>query len=306
MVDYELKVGFDTSSLDRIKTEFQNLCSAGIGGSSSASSATNNISKGTSSGFVSAVRGLGLVTLFSNLKTISETLFVLSAVANALLAMAFIGVSNFFMDPFRALLQLGIFIVNGVLSGIEFLINFTARQTEKRFGLNQGTLGTVELPRIQTDLALEAYDQFRTALREADGNAAKSAQAGIQYIQGIANSFQKNSDRIAEQEKLLADSINLTQQNQSSTVSTINSLFTEVGTTFSAASPMGFSIFLAAQTMKRLFDDINRNFGNIKPRNNNDNNNNNNNNDGGGGDDSTISKLFKYGGAVSRQIFVSR
>lgn len=95
---------------------------------------------------------------------------------------------KFFKDPVRSLLQLGIFIVNGVLTGLEVLINVIRRI----FGL-----GAIELPRFQEQLVLQAYDTLQEDLTTAaeDGRVTflEASDAFTKFGTGLINSFVKNS-----------------------------------------------------------------------------------------------------------------
>lgn len=101
----------------------------------------------------------------------------------------FLGLAlKFFKDPVKSLIRLAVFIVNGILAGVEVLIN-TIRGV---FGL-----GRIELPRFQELLVIEAFNRLeettRKQLDEGTFTVKNSFEAQRKFLDDLGNSFVKNS-----------------------------------------------------------------------------------------------------------------
>ena len=73
-----------------------------------------------SKGFQQALKITGIIGIVTSLSIITDTLGVLVGLISFFLVQ---GAIAFFKDPVRALLPLGITIINGIISGLEILAN---------------------------------------------------------------------------------------------------------------------------------------------------------------------------------------
>ena len=183
--DFELNVGFNTQKLDQAKKEFQDMLSGEFSGGGGRNDSTKQ-QKQTSvvaAGFSKALKITGLIGVVTGLSFILDTL---GALLGLLTFFVLSGIVEFYRDPVRSLLQLGVFIVNGILSGLEAFANFILPGQP------------VELPRFQTDLVLEAFDNYRDSLTEAaeDGKVStgEAFSAYKEFSQNLQQSFITNSD----------------------------------------------------------------------------------------------------------------
>lgn len=203
MGDFNIDVGFNTNELK--------AATAGASGSGGGAGGT-----GSSSGFAKAIKaGLmatGIIGILMNLKPILETIGFLVGVIGSfmgfLIAQLIQFIIPFFKDPFRALMQLGIFIVNGIITGIEFLMN--AILGVLTFG-KVGGFGEnkIELPRFQEEIILDAYDkvtEVSDALAMGDATASDLRDAQADFRASFLNSFMTASEfqdfKISQEEKL--------------------------------------------------------------------------------------------------------
>jgi len=88
----------------------------------------------------------------------------------------------------RTLLSFGIFIINGIISGIEFLTNaLLSVLTFGRMGL--GSENKVELPRFRSEIILEAYDQMKAVAEDGKSGAREIAEANNKFFKSFMSSF---------------------------------------------------------------------------------------------------------------------
>ena len=180
MADFEIEVGFNTKKLDKTLSDFQNL---GGGSTKGVKGGNEEKKKNIIAGGVGKVlKVTGIVAAIASIAFFTESIAFL---VGSLVALTVIAVREFLGDPFRALLKLGVFIVNGFLSGIEFLI--------------KGTTGVdVDLPRFQLPKVLEAYDEFKESMiMAAEDGIVTNLEAGkafVTFAQGMIKSFITNTE----------------------------------------------------------------------------------------------------------------
>lgn len=185
MADFLIDVGFDTAKLKRELAEIKKsmaVTSSGGGGEGKA----NTLEVGVSSGVVKALKSLGIIAILNSIQIISDLLAFLLGLINgaigALLGFFIQYIIPFFKDPFRVLLQLGLFIVNGIIAGLEALINFIP-----------GVSG-VTLPRFQEEFVLEAYDKMKEDIKQAGDDANKVKEARQMFVKRFGESLMKEED----------------------------------------------------------------------------------------------------------------
>ena len=156
--------------------------------------------KAISSGFSTAIKGSGIIGILNSLTivtdTISITLGLISTILVQMIGLLGLGVAkliqfgvNFFDDPSKALIKFGLFLVNGIISGIEFIVN-TIRGI---FGA-----GNIELPRFQLGLVEQAFDNFKENSKKVaeDGEVtlAESFNISKQFFTDLKDSFLTESE----------------------------------------------------------------------------------------------------------------
>ena len=175
--DYNVKIGFDTSSLDKAKKEFQNLpISGGSGGGSKAEKASEGINV-VSGGVSKALKITGLIGIISSLAIITDTLGIIVGLFTVFILS---GVLAFFKDPVRALIPLGVFIANSIIGGLESLANAIVPGADP-----------FEFGRFKTDLVLTAYDELQTDLE-------KAKEDGISTFTEVSNAYQEFGGKLLD------------------------------------------------------------------------------------------------------------
>ena len=178
--------------------------------------------KGTESamgfGVAKGLKIAGVVGILSSMKIVTDIIGVamqmLGVIAvkqlgffSALVGIVTAKIMPFFEDPMRYLLQFGLFIVNGIIAGIEFGLNMVVRAINLVIrGINRliprnnwkvSEMGRFELPRFQADLVLEAYDEYRDTMErlalEGKDKSSSATSALIQFLQGVGRSFMTNT-----------------------------------------------------------------------------------------------------------------
>ena len=187
MSDFNVHVGFDTKALEKAKKDFENIALGGAGPAKAsegerATKATNIVAAGTSK----ALKVTGIIGIIASLAFISDSLAVLLGLFGVFLVS---GIIEFYRDPSKALTKVALFIVNGIITGLEILVN-TIRGV---FGL-----GAVELPRFQLPLVEGAFDEYRAAVDKAkeDGvvTIEESFAASMGFLKNMKASFITNSE----------------------------------------------------------------------------------------------------------------
>lgn len=187
MSDFNIKVGFDTKALDKAKKDFENIAVGGSGPNKASEGERATKAKGIiAAGTVKALKVTGIVGIIASLGFIADTIGVMTALLGVFIVS---GVLEFFRDPTKALIKVALFVVNGVLAGLELLIN-TIRGV---FGYE-----AIEIPRFQVALVEEAFDEYRNAIQRAkeDGKVTleESFSASIDFLKNLKSSFITNSE----------------------------------------------------------------------------------------------------------------
>lgn len=212
--DFKIKIGLDGTNLG-----------SGVGTSGQAGvQAQNNTAFGVSKGMKLA----GIVGILSSMKVVTDTIAIaiqtvsvvlvgIIGILGNLLGQFLLYITPFFKDPVKYLLKFGVFIVNGIITGLEFVTNTLIGALNKVIdGLNNlnpfsdnaiSNVGTVELPRLQEGLVMKAYDDYKTTIvnLSEDGKLtlSESFGAGLEFLEGLKNSFMTNTEfqKLIQEEK---------------------------------------------------------------------------------------------------------
>lgn len=207
MAELKLNIVFD--NLNKLKQKLENISIGGGGGTKSGGGA-NATAKNTGKmafllggifGFIAGIftslqSVTGIISIVGGLLNQLVTPFVpflLTVLKPVTILLGFLAgyMLAYYKDPFKVLLRLGLFIVNGILTGLEFLIN-TVRNV---FGLP-----SIELGRFQENLVMQAYDNFKEDISKAaeDGKVTfkETFDAITRFGTGVKNSFLTNSEYI--------------------------------------------------------------------------------------------------------------
>ena len=166
MADWTIEVDMMTKQMqDAFSRE-----NVGGGTSNNTTQQENTIAGGFSKGLKFA----GVIGILSSIKVVVESIGFLLSGLSALISyfvVSFIqNVVSFFQDPVRSLLELGIWIVNGFIKGLNLVIsaiNALIPGTGSDIGL---------LPEFDTQEVLRLYDEAKAALKEAVTGVNESAQ----------------------------------------------------------------------------------------------------------------------------------
>lgn len=188
MSDFKIDVGFTAD-------ELKNMTS-----SSGFQPSTSSDNQGGV--LANVLKASGLMTVLTGMKVVLDTIgFVLAginAILGYLLSQVVLFLVPFFKDPTRALLGLSIDIVNGFITGIEYLGNLLVSGLNQVPGID---LQTSELPRFQKEIILEAYDKLREvgetvfiAGDAGDQGADMIKEASRNYAQSWSDAFMITDD----------------------------------------------------------------------------------------------------------------
>ena len=166
-------------------------------------------------GFAGGFTGSLVVSLLKELKLVMDVIsFSLAIVSTGIsfLVAAYINyIIDFFKDPVRALLSLGLYIINGILAGLEFMTNSLIGSINgvisainflipgERFDVD--LIDTIEIGRFNIEKVLDAYDIMKEQIE--DGGPIMEATIG--FAKGFVSSFQTQSEIIAESSEIMAD-----------------------------------------------------------------------------------------------------
>lgn len=193
----ELKLNIKIGNLNEIKKQLGGIP---IGGGGGGSSSADKPSKGDI--FI----GNFMAQMVSQLDVVKDLMKVLNGIVNSLVApfvpflLAFLKpvtvllgivlgyLLTFLKNPAKALINLGVFIINGIIGGLEYVVN----GIRNIFGASD-----IELPRFQAVLVEEAFRQLGNDLEVAasDGTISvkESMMAYQDFTDGLANAFITNS-----------------------------------------------------------------------------------------------------------------
>jgi len=174
--DWTIEVDMITKNLE---SAFQG---ANVGGGTSGSEGVENAMAG---GVSKGMKMAGIVAILTQLKVVTDSIgFILATVSSLIsfFVVSFIqNVMGFFQDPVRSLLELGVWMVNGIISGIEMLANAivpTALQPEGGFDFGE----------ISTEEVIEAYDLAKEASKEmADGLKITGEDTAVKIEDGASS-----------------------------------------------------------------------------------------------------------------------
>lgn len=186
--DFEIRVGIEP---------------AGGGGT-----AGSKGSEGISFGFMKGLKMAGVVGILSQLKIVTDTVgIVLQLIQVGIVAIVgFLGglfglfltkLVPFFDDPMTSLLRLGLFIVNGIITGLEFVIN--------------GILGifgkdAIELPRFREDVLIDSLSGPGSFLDKLSNSLMTNAEY-MDYVNEQTKSNQEITEQALDSGKTFAEII---------------------------------------------------------------------------------------------------
>lgn len=184
MADFNIDVGFNTEELKEATK------GAATGGGTGAGIRGEGFAKGLKT----ALSATGIIALLASMKTILESIsFILAFISSVigLLVVKFLDFAiPFFVDSERNSVKQGIAIVNGFLTGVEFLVNtLAAIFTLGKVGVGENK---IELPRFQEDIILEGFDNLRKAEENLDlgiGSLDDVIRAQKDYTDAVIDSF---------------------------------------------------------------------------------------------------------------------
>lgn len=197
MADFEIDVGFNTQ-------ELMDATGGGRGGTSEEQKAINNVGLGVSKG----IKIAGLVGILSGLALVTDTIgFFLGIIGGSITFL--VGQFVQFAVPFftnfeRSILGLGLSIVNGFLTGIEFLINTISAALNLIPGVD---IPQIELPRFQEGIVFEAFDELQSVLEDSEASAEQLKIAEQNYVNSFVNSFLTEEE--FQKVKSLAEAANI-------------------------------------------------------------------------------------------------
>lgn len=227
MPDFSIDVGFNTKGFeDAVKGNGNGTPDAGVGGG--ADSGTGGMG-GFGKGLLAALKASGIIALLMNLKVIVDLLGGILGLVSLGVTLFLKKIYEFFQDPTRGLLNFGIFLVNGFLTGLEFLIKkIPGVESDFELGRIRPDIVGQELD-AGTDL-LEALDKgfltekeynfvkFQNAEEqreaqfkafEAELDAGRAHQANMEFLEENAiASFEDSSKAFTAINKLWAAIIN--------------------------------------------------------------------------------------------------
>lgn len=253
--DFNIDIGINTKQLERVKKDFQNMFSGefGGGGNNQGKKEAQGINV-VSKGFTKALKFTGIIGIISSLSLIAD---VITIVVGLIAALAISGIIAFFKDPVRALLGLGVFIANQIISGLEFLANAIVPGADP-----------FEFPRFQTSLVFQAYDDLQgelaTAAEDGKTTFGEASAAYQTFGKKLIDSFVTNT-RFTE--------LAIEAQRTNQTIAEVafretDSLFDFIGTSATAAGDIASRAFGAVRDMfSRIENQANSTSGGSAPAN---------------------------------------
>jgi len=162
MADWTLEVDMVTSQLEDAIGREQ------VGGGGTGAGADQQQQENTlASGFSKGLKFAGIIGILSQLKVVVDvigfTMGILSSLISYFVITFIQNVVGFFQDPVRALLGLGVWIVNGIINGFESLANVIAPsflQPE----------GGFDFGRLDSEQILAEYDARQAELKAVNEN----------------------------------------------------------------------------------------------------------------------------------------
>jgi len=158
--DWTISLGYDTSGIQDA-FERQNTGGTSSGGQG------GNFENSIAGGFSKGLKFAGIIGILTQLKVVTDSIaFVLGGLSGlfSYFVVSFIqNVVSFFQDPVRGLLDLGVFIVNKIIDGLNLVVMAIN-------SLIPGTGSDISLlPNIDSEAVLEAYDAAKNMIKEAIG-----------------------------------------------------------------------------------------------------------------------------------------
>lgn len=191
MADFTFDVVFNVDELNK------NISGVSGGGSQAGTGGLGMLSN-IAKGFKLALTATGIIGILTNLRVVLDTIgFVLGIISSLLgfvVAQLIQFIVPFFKDPTRALLSLVVYLINGIIGGIEFMLN--ALLGALTFG-KVGGFGEnmIEIPRLQEEVVLSAYDELKRVLQdESNASADDITDATRNFTMSFINGFMTDEE----------------------------------------------------------------------------------------------------------------
>lgn len=203
MGDWEIEVDLMTKN---IEDAFNRQSLGGVPSTGGAGADTEQTENTLAGGFSKGLKFAGVIGFLSQIKVVTDSIgFILGGLSSLIsfFIVSFIqNVVPFFQDPVRALLELGVWIVNGIISGIEFLANsIIPKSLQPEGGFDFGRIDAQEVL-AEYDLAKEAIKEMVGGIFSANDemNEIKPAITGLkEKVDGTVNALGDALDYIANQ-----------------------------------------------------------------------------------------------------------